>query len=187
MLVDKDRLMALSDGIVAIAATIMVLELYVPTELNFQSIIVQIPTFVSFFVSFILIYLSWTTHQKIFNKIDEINGHMLITNTFWLLFTSLVPFVTKLKNTFPNSRFAAIEYITILVLWLLSMEILDKIAVNSNPNIKKDEISTNKSRTMFVIGIILVYIIAYFYPNLTNTVLVIFSILTLAYVYNLKK
>ena len=55
----KDRLIALSDGIIAIAATIMVLELALPSQLTFDSILDLSTTFFAYLVSFSLIYFSF--------------------------------------------------------------------------------------------------------------------------------
>lgn len=55
---NKDRIIALTDGIVAIAATIMVLELKIPKIITLDSLLSQIPILYSYIISFALIYLA---------------------------------------------------------------------------------------------------------------------------------
>ena len=55
---DKNRIIALTDGIIAIAATIMVLELEVPEELTTASLLGQWPVLLAYIVSFSQIYLA---------------------------------------------------------------------------------------------------------------------------------
>lgn len=66
---NKGRLEAFTDAIVAIAATIMVLELHTPKEPTMAGFLEEAPTFVTYIVSFVLIYLVWYNHHNIFRRL----------------------------------------------------------------------------------------------------------------------
>lgn len=68
-MIDKKRLEAFTDAIMAIAATIMVLELKVPQEITIEGLLSQWSIFLSYLISFLLIYIMWLNHYKSFKKL----------------------------------------------------------------------------------------------------------------------
>lgn len=81
---DKNRIIALTDGIIAIAATIMVLELEVPEELTTASLLGQWPVLLAYIVSFSQIYLAWRSHHNSFQKADVVSVRTFLINGIWL-------------------------------------------------------------------------------------------------------
>lgn len=71
---NKERLAAFTDAIVAIAATIMVLELAVPSTSGWQGLMENLPVFLVYIVSFSQIYLVWNNHHDLFEKAEVIEG-----------------------------------------------------------------------------------------------------------------
>jgi len=90
----SERLEALSDGVLAIIITIMVLELEVPKEYTFEAILEIAPTFISYMVSFLYISVYWVSHHQLFKIAEKINGQVLWTNLHLLFWLSLIPFAT---------------------------------------------------------------------------------------------
>lgn len=72
MKINKERLVAFTDAIIAIGATVMVLELVTPDEPTFRGMLSQWPTFIAYITSFDLIYLVWLNHHNAFQKIDHV-------------------------------------------------------------------------------------------------------------------
>jgi uncharacterized membrane protein len=92
---NKGRLEAFSDGVIAIIITIMVLELHVPHGDNIKDIIPLLPALACYVLSFIYVGIYWNNHHHMFSAVEKINGSILWANLNLLFWLSLVPFVTK--------------------------------------------------------------------------------------------
>ena len=90
-----NRLEAFSDGVLAIIITIMVLELKVPEETDFHSLVPKIPVFLSYLVSFVYIGIYWNNHHHLFQITESVNGKILWANLHLLFWLSLIPFATS--------------------------------------------------------------------------------------------
>ncbi len=94
---NKSRLEAFSDGVIAIIITIMVLELRIPRgphATDVKSLIDLSPTFISYILSFIYLGIYWNNHHHTMQAVKSVNGAILWTNLHLLFWLSLVPFVT---------------------------------------------------------------------------------------------
>lgn len=92
---NKGRLEAFSDGVIAIIITIMVLEMKSPHSTELSSLIPIIPIFISYLLSFIYVAIYWINHHNIFHRTEKINGKILWANIHLLFWLSLVPFTTS--------------------------------------------------------------------------------------------
>jgi len=94
---DKGRLEAFSDGVIAIIITIMVLELRVPNgphQTDIASLLKLYPVFLSYILSFIYVGIYWNNHHHTMQAAESVNGTILWANMHLLFWLSLVPFVT---------------------------------------------------------------------------------------------
>jgi uncharacterized membrane protein len=96
---EKNRLEAFSDGVLAIIITIMVLELKVPHALEHGSATLEtlrplLPVFLSYVLSFIYVGIYWNNHHHMLNAVGRISGRNLWANLHLLFWLSLIPFVT---------------------------------------------------------------------------------------------
>ena len=91
---DKGRLEAFSDGVLAIIITIMVLELKVPHGADLSSLWPLLPVFLSYVLSFIYLGIYWNNHHHMFQVASRVSGSILWANLLLLFWLSLVPFVT---------------------------------------------------------------------------------------------
>lgn len=92
---NKNRLEAFSDGVVAIIITIMVLELKAPVKDSFESLLKLIPVFLSYILSFIYVGIYWNNHHHMLQIVKKVNGSILWGNLFLLFWLSLIPFATS--------------------------------------------------------------------------------------------
>ena len=92
---NKARLEAFTDAIIAIAATIMVLELQIPKEPTFRGLLGEWQTLLAYVISFVYIYVVWFSHHNIFKKATVITTRTFLYNGVWLFLLTLVPFTTK--------------------------------------------------------------------------------------------
>jgi uncharacterized membrane protein len=90
----KERLTAFSDGVVAIIITIMVLELKVPHGADWADLAKLAPTFLSYVLSFIYVGIYWNNHHHMLHAAERVNGAVLWANMHLLFWLSLIPFAT---------------------------------------------------------------------------------------------
>ena len=91
---DSERLTALTDGVVAVIITIMVLELKPPRGADLASLAQLGPTFLSFVLSFIYVAIYWNNHHHFFKLVPRVNGTVMWANLNLLFWLSLIPFTT---------------------------------------------------------------------------------------------
>jgi uncharacterized membrane protein len=92
---NKNRLEAFSDGVLAIIITIMVLEIKVPHHAaEFRDLEKLLPVFASYVMSFIYIGIYWNNHHHMMHSMTRVNGKILWANMHLLFWLSLVPFST---------------------------------------------------------------------------------------------
>lgn len=91
---NKTRLEAFSDGVIAILITIMVLELKIPHGADLESLRPLFPVFLTYVLSFVNLGIYWNNHHHMLQATKQINGKVLWANTHLLFWLSLIPFVT---------------------------------------------------------------------------------------------
>lgn len=91
---NKTRLEAFSDGVIAILITIMVLELRIPHGATLDVLSPLIPVFLTYILSFIYLGIYWNNHHHMLQATRQVNGKILWANLHLLFWLSLVPFVT---------------------------------------------------------------------------------------------
>ena len=104
---DTGRLEAFSDGVFAIAITILVLEIHVPIlprdaapgDLT-RALWAEWPTYAAFVTSFASILIVWMNHHGILQKVDRVDPLLMFTNGLLLLLTSLYALGTELVGRY---------------------------------------------------------------------------------------
>jgi len=91
---NKTRLEAFSDGVIAIIITIMVLELRPPHGETFPTLKPLLPVFLSYVLSFIYIGIYWNNHHHMLHACHKVTGSVLWANLHLLFWLSLIPFTT---------------------------------------------------------------------------------------------
>ena len=91
---EKDRLLAFSDGVIAIIITIMVLELKAPHGAGWKDLVPLVPAFSSYVLSFAFVAIYWNNHHHLLYTLSHVNGTILWANTHLLFWLSLIPFAT---------------------------------------------------------------------------------------------
>ena len=91
---EKDRLVAFSDGVIAVIITIMVLELKVPQGTGLAALSAATPVFLSYVLSFVYVAIYWNNHHHFFHLVRHVDGLIMWANMHLLFWLSLVPFAT---------------------------------------------------------------------------------------------
>lgn len=100
---EKNRLEAFSDGVLAIIITIMILELKQPLGDGLGDLWALWPTLFAYVISFFFIAIYWVNHHLIFQQAEQINIRILWCNIAWLFVMSFIPFATAWVGTYPAS------------------------------------------------------------------------------------
>ena len=150
---NKNRVEAFSDGVLAIIVTIMVLEMKVPHEgADLSTLLPIMPVFLSYILSFSMVLIYWNNHHHLFQSVKQINGKVLLANGFLLFWLSLMPFASAWmgENHFakiPVALFGVILMMSGVAYSILSKTLL-KIKANETTlakaigNSTKEKIST---------------------------------------------
>lgn len=179
MNIDKNRLIAFTDAIIAIASTIMVLELVNPHVPTLQGLAEQWPIFLAYLNSFAMIYLVWYKHNNLHHKFETISMRIFYLNGVWLFFLTLVPFATAWVGEFPSSPIPESSYALIIFLWTLSFEVLDMQITKENPELKRNYYHEPKIRMFNYISLIIAMIVAFIEPLLCLTIIFLISVINL--------
>jgi uncharacterized membrane protein len=91
---EKNRLEAFSDGVLAIIITIMVLDLKVPAGSDITVLKPLAPVFLTYVLSFIYVGIYWNNHHHLLKAARNVTGAMMWANLHLLFWLSLFPFVT---------------------------------------------------------------------------------------------
>ena len=139
---DKEtgRIEAFSDGVYAIAITLLVLDIKVPHDLPESSrlidaLLAQWPTYFAFVTSFATIGIMWINHHRMFSQIKRADQLLLVLNGLLLLGVTFVPFPTALLAEYigePDQHVAAMVYSGTFVVIAIFFNLLWRYAAHKN-------------------------------------------------------
>ena len=121
---NKSRLEAFSDGVIAIIITIMVLELKVPHGETIDVLSPIWPVFIAYVLSFVNLGIYWVNHHHLLQATRHVSGSVLWANLHLLFWLSLIPFTTGWMG---ENHFATVPtavYGVVLVMSALAYTIL---------------------------------------------------------------
>jgi uncharacterized membrane protein len=123
------RLETFSDGVFAIAATLLVLEFSVgQAHGNLGDELLHLwPAYLAYATSFLTIGIIWVNHHAIFELIGRVDRTLLFVNTLFLLVVAFIPFPTRLVAhylTGPDERAAVLAYDCTLLLMAILYNVL---------------------------------------------------------------
>ncbi len=157
---NKTRLEAFSDGVLAIIITIMVLEIKVPHEVSFSALKPILPVFLSYILSFIYVGIYWNNHHHMMHTVKQISGGILWANLHLLFWLSMIPFATAWigENHFaplPMMLYGIVLLLCALAYFILQYLILKKHGPDSvlSKAIGKD-VKGKLSPVFYILGII---------------------------------
>jgi uncharacterized membrane protein len=128
---EKTRLEAFSDGVLAIIITIMVLELKVPTSATWSVLFDLWPVASSYVLSFIFIGIYWGNHHHLIHTVKNVNASIIWGNLNLLFWLSLIPFATAWMGENHFSPNTVVAYAILLLLCGISYSILQRAIFNT--------------------------------------------------------
>ena len=125
----KGRLEAFSDGVIAVIITIMVLEMKVPHGTDPAALAPLVPVFVSYVLSYVYVGIYWNNHHHMLHAAKSINGSILWANLHLLFWLSLIPFVTGWMGENHFAEIPVALYGTILLMSAISYYVLSRCLI----------------------------------------------------------
>ncbi len=163
------RLEAFSDGVFAIAITLLVLEISVPLSSEddlLKALGEQWPSYLGYVVSFSTIGAVWLAHTVITEYLDHADAKILRLNLLLLLVVAFMPFPTKLLAGFADNadaeRVAATVYGINLLLTMVMVSLLWRYALREHlvrPDLADDDVRTLTTRLTPSLGAYVVMIL----------------------------
>ncbi|MDX6694456.1 MAG: potassium channel family protein [Blastocatellia bacterium] len=161
---NKGRLEAFSDGVIAILITIMVLELKIPHGADLDALRPLVPVFLTYVLSFIYIGIYWNNHHHMLQATEKINGKILWANLHLLFWLSLIPFVTGWMGENHFAPLPTAIYGVVLLLAAVAYIILQNLIVSQQGERSKLKAAVDKdlkgklSLALYVIAIPLAFV-----------------------------
>jgi uncharacterized membrane protein len=128
---NKGRLEAFSDGVIAVIITIMVLELHAPHGADLEALHELVPVFLFYVLSFVFIGIYWNNHHHMLHATSRVNGKILWANLHLLFWLSLVPFTTGWMGEHHESPLPTATYGVVLLASGVAYLILSKTIIAS--------------------------------------------------------
>jgi uncharacterized membrane protein len=145
---ETGRLEAFSDGVFAIAMTLLALDLQVPHVdpsasrwALAEALARQWPSYIAFITSFFTVLIMWVNHHTMFKMVRRVNIRVLFANGFLLMLTTAVPFTTALVSTYyrtPGAKVACAVYTGTFVLVSVAYNWIWFSLVNHRELLKSD-------------------------------------------------
>jgi len=157
---NKGRLEAFSDGVIAIIITIMVLELKAPEGHTFAALAPMTGIFLSYVLSFVYVGIYWNNHHHMLHACETATGGILWANLHLLFWLSLIPFATAWLGQNHFTSAPAALYGMVLLLAAIAWVILQQQIIRSQQGeslLKKavgEDWKGKLSVTMYVLGIL---------------------------------
>ena len=183
----KSRLEAITDGIIAIAATIMVLELAIPPTNDLAGLKVIGHTFLAYIISFFMIYIVWSMHHDLFREAEVISKRTFMVNGIWIFILTLVPFTTEWVGTTPYAFLPEFFYALNLLLWNAAFHWLDHQMRKDNPDMSEGDSGNKVTRMVLYIVYILCIILASIKPEWSIYVIGLTTVFIFFLVFREKK
>ncbi|MEI7982341.1 MAG: TMEM175 family protein [Bacteroidota bacterium] len=176
---ETTRVEAFSDGVFAIALTLLILQISVPTlnefttsDKLFRSLINLWPSYFAFALSFTVVLIMWINHHGFFRYLRKINSAFLLANGFLLLMVTFINFPTAVLARYIDSKafnIASAFYCGSMILISVAYNLLWFSAAYKR-RLVRDEISNeliNKIRNAYWFGFfiyVLAFIVSFFLP-----------------------
>jgi uncharacterized membrane protein len=145
---ETGRIEAFSDGVFAIAVTLLVLELKVPHLQDggadgslARALLAQWPSYVALVTSFLTILVMWANHHRIFQLVRRVDAPFLYANGLLLLVVTVVPFPTAVLAEYfrkPGATTAAVAYAGTFVLCGVAYRLLWRAAISGRRLLRSD-------------------------------------------------
>ena len=158
---ETGRVEAFSDGVFAIAITLLILEIKIPKASDGPlplQLLKQWPSYFAFLISFSFIGVMWMNHHRLFTHIKRCDDMLMVLNLLLLLGVTVVPFPTAVLAThlgYGDQRTAALLYNGVYLFIAIVFNLLWRYAVSRNHHLlgkQVDSASVGRISTQYTLG-----------------------------------
>lgn len=129
---NKTRVEAFTDAVLAIILTIMILEFKTPESFELSAILDQIPYLISYAIGYLFIGVAWYNHHYMFSKTRWITQNVYWANNIWMFTTSFIPVATAWVGRGLNEQGPEIFYFIVFLLWSVAYFYLSNRLIRAN-------------------------------------------------------
>ena len=185
------RLEALTDGIYAVAMTLLVIELKLPehamaSNADVTAALVELsPKVLSWVVSFFVLAFFWVGHHRAFEHVRRVDGPLLALNLLQLAFASLMPFSSALSGEHGGAFASQVVYsLNMIGLSVLALLIAGRIHGHRELTDAATPDSRYESARLRIVGLIVISLvavaIAWFWPHAGNVAFMLMGAISVA-------
>jgi uncharacterized membrane protein len=150
-----------SDGVIAVAITLLVLNIAVPTVNSSQSLADalghQWPTYAAYVTSFVTIGIIWINHHTAISRLRRADHMVLVINLLLLMSIAVLPFCTSLMAAYlkasSGQHLAAAIYSGALLVMSLLFSLLNRHILFAEPDLVGPELSRDRRRLILRRGV----------------------------------
>lgn len=170
---NKGRLEAFSDAVIAIVVTIMILEFKTPETPRLSALIENGPYFFAYIVTYLFVGVAWYNHHYMFSLTKRITKRVYWLNNLWLLTMSFLPVATAWAGRFINSRGPEYFYYVVHFAWLMAYFLLSWALAEANREVAPEVTAKIKGMPIYQVMAnqkyfwliqIVILIAIYFFP-----------------------
>ncbi|WP_367295942.1 TMEM175 family protein [Levilactobacillus yonginensis] len=129
---NKGRVEAFTDAVVAIVLTIMVLEFKTPEEPTFAALATEWSYLVAYLISFLFIGVAWYNHHYMFSLTKRVTKGIYWMNNLWILVMAMLPVSTAWAGRFISDVQLELFYFIIFTLWQWAFAGLSYVVMRTN-------------------------------------------------------
>jgi uncharacterized membrane protein len=162
--IGSERLIALTDGVIAVIITIMVLELKPPHGADLASLRELGPTFLSFALSFVYVAIYWNNHHHFFRLVPHVGASIMWANLNLLFWLSLIPFATAWMDEHGGAPVPVAVYGAVLLACAVSWRIMQAAIVRAQGSGSplsiaiRDDVKGRASLVIYMVAIALAFV-----------------------------
>ena len=178
---NKNRLEAFSDGVIAIIITIMVLEIKVPHGDTWAVLAPLLPVFLSYVLSFIYVGIYWNNHHHMLHTVKKVTAPVLWANLHLLFWLSLIPFTTGWAGENHFASLPSLFYGVGLLMCAIAYSILQKtiIAADASDSLLQQAVGKDIKGKASIVLYATAVLLASFVPWLSLTIYVAVALMWL--------
>ena len=128
-----ERLNALTDGVVAIVLTIMVLELKFPEEPTLHAVLSVLPLLAAYLLAFIYVAIYWNNHHHLMQAAHKVTGAVLWANNALLFWLTLFPLMIRWIDEVGISSWPVASFGIVLLGAAVAFQVLEKALIAAEP------------------------------------------------------
>jgi uncharacterized membrane protein len=155
---------AFSDGVIAILITVMVLELHTPDGTSWSALHHQVPTLLTYVLSFVYLGIYWNNHHHMLMLTEHVGGLVLWANLHLLFWLSLIPFTTDWMGENHFAKVPTVVYGIVLLASAIAYYLLQTAIIRTQSGDSKlanavgSDAKGKLSPVLYTVGIVLSFV-----------------------------